>query len=130
MELKFTGNITEISEIKTGESNGKPWASLDFEVTESNPQNANYPQVGNFGFFKNGDYTKYASEFNNNFKLGDEVEVEFNLKCVKYQKDGEERKFYKTECWKVTKVGGSQAHQDAFEPAGDLNEDEPDDLPF
>jgi len=102
--MNFTGKITEISAIKSGETNGKEWASLEFEVTESNPNNELYPQIGSFGYFKNGEYTKYAKDFKSNFKIGDEVEVEFNLKCIKYKKDGVDKKFYKTECWKVFKA--------------------------
>jgi len=124
---EFKGKITEISEIKQGEKNGKPWASLDFEVTESEPNNPTYPQIAMFGYFKNGDYTKYAAEFNNNFKVGDEVKVEYNFKCIKYQKDGEDRKFYKTECWKVEKT---ELQDTQFEQTTNVNTEEPDDLPF
>jgi len=123
---EFKGKITEISKIKQGESNGKTWASLDFEVTESEPNNPTYPQIGMFGFFKNGDYTKYAAEFNNNFKVGDEVNVEFNLKRINYKKDGEDRKFYKTECWKVEKIGEDNGVPSVPQPT--VNND--DDLPF
>lgn len=130
----FNGKITEISEIRTGESNGKEWASLEFEVTELNPQNPNYPQIGLFGYFKNGEYAKYAKEFNNNFKVGDEVTVDYNLKCVEYdKKDGSGKgKFYKTEAWKVQKLESapSEIPQPPFEPVTDLNNSEDDDMPF
>ena len=127
--MNFTGTITEISVIKTGENNGKEWASLDFEVTELNPQNENYPQVALFGYFKNGDYVNYAKDFNNNFKVGDVVTVEFNLKCVKYKKDGEDRKFYKTECWKLEKADGVKPEFETI-PAEELSTPEEEDLPF
>lgn len=101
----FTGNITEIKPIKSGETKkGDKYSSLEFEVTESKPNNPQYPQVGLFSYFKMGEFEKYASEFNENFKLGDEVEVDFNLKKNSYTKDGEERSFYKTECWTVKKA--------------------------
>lgn len=129
----FNGKITEISEIKTGIKNDKEWASLEFEVTELNPQNELYPQIGSFGYFKNGDYAKYTKDFNNMFKLGDEVTVEFNLKRIDYKKDGQDRKFYKTECWKVEKLQTApqtnQAPAQAFEPVADLNADDSD-VPF
>ena len=131
----FNGKITEISEIRTGESNDKEWASLEFEVTEIKDQ---YPQIGLFGYFKNGEYAKYAKEFKNNFKVGDEVTVDFNLKRIDYKKDGEDRKFYKTEAWRVTKLqpntgaieNAAKLIDAVFEPAGDLKEEEHDDLPF
>ena len=138
--MSFTGKITEISDIKSGESNGKEWASLDFEVTEINPSNELYPQIASFGYFKNGEYAKYAKDFDANFKLGDVVEVDFNFKCVKYKKDGEDRKFYKTEAWKVVKADLSEDKMKeavdvidgAFPPLDvPLNEsEEDDDLPF
>lgn len=127
----FNGKITEITEIKTGQSNGKDWASLDFEVTEANPNNPQYPQIGLFSFFKSGDFVSHAKDFNNNFKLGDLVNVDFNLKRIDYKKDGQDRKFYKTEAWKVAKADAqSQAPQPAFEPAPALNEEQEDSLPF
>ena len=127
--MNFQGKITSISQIKTGESNGKEWASLDFEVTESNPNNELYPQIGLFAYFKNGEYCKYAKDFNNTFKVGDEVNVEFNLKCIKYKKDDEDRKFYKTECWKVEKAVSTDAPPVNDAPPTSQN-NEPDDLPF
>lgn len=126
----FNGTITEISDIKTGIKNEKEWASLDFEVTELNPKNENYPQIGYFGYFKNGDYVKYAKEFNNNFKLGDQVSVDFNFKRIEYQKDGQDRKFYKTECFKVEKLQTAPTQNvppiETYTPTTE----EPDDLPF
>lgn len=123
----FNGKITEISEIRTGESNGKEWASLEFEVTELKDQ---YPQIGLFGYFKNGEYVKYAKEFKNNFKVGDEVTVDYNLKCIEYEKDGKKRKFYKTEAWKVTKL--ETAPSTPQPPAQELPDlsGEDSDLPF
>ena len=130
--MNFIGKITEISTIKNGKTKkGDDWASLDFEVTESNPQNADYPQIGLFSFFKMGEYVKYAQDFNQYHKLGDEINVEFNLKCQKYtKKDGSgEGKFYKNECWKLEKVSEViEGTPVVDQPKGDDNE--PDDLPF
>lgn len=128
--MNFTGKITEISQVKTGKTQkGDDWASLDFEVTESNPQNADYPQIALFSYFKSGEYFKYANEFS--YKVGDEVNVEFNLKCNKYKKkDGSEGKFYKNDCWKVEKVNVDLDKNEHFETVGDIKEEEGDDLPF
>lgn len=132
--LIFTGKITEISEPRTGTTEKGEWASVEFEVTESQPQNALYPQVGKFDLFKNGEYLKYAKDFKNYYPLSSEVVVEFNLKMNEYTRDDHTKaKFYKTSAWKVTKVSDSGQPPvppaDAFEPAGELNE-EKDDLPF
>lgn len=126
--MNFTGKLTSISEVKTGTSNGNEWASLEFEVTENKEQ---YPQIGLFSYFKNGEYIDYAKDFKNNFKLGDLVDVDFNLKRVDYEKNGEAKKFYKTEAWKITKTQSQQNVEavaskidDVIPPADD------DDLPF
>jgi len=132
--MEFKGIITEISAIKTGKTKkGEDWASIDFEVTESEPNNPDYPQIALFSYFKSGDYYKYANEFKNYFDLKDEVLVEFNFKCNKYtKKDGSgEGKFYKNDCWRVQKT--SETVEDVpvvDQPGTDKKDNEPDDLPF
>ena len=136
MSLEFVGRITEIRDIRSGEGQKGEWANAEFEVTESNPQNDQYPQIGLFDFFKNGEYVKYAKDFNNYYKIGDEVRVSFNLKKNEYTKsNGEPATFYKTSCWKLEKIDSSSAAPpippvEAFQPTDDLNEEEPGDLPF
>ena len=128
--MEFKGRITEISKIKTGKTKkGDDWASVDFEVTESEPNNPDYPQIALFSFFKSGEYFKYANEFNNFNKLGDEVIVDYNFKCNKYtKKDGSgEGKFYKNDCWKLNKVTEETIQDSDQKPLGNEN---PDDLPF
>ena len=133
MELVFKGRITEIQETKSGEGQKGEWANTNFEVTESEPQNENYPQIGLFDFFKNGEYVKYSRDFGDYYKVGDEVEVHFNFKKNSYiKKDQTDGVFYKTSCWKLEKInnGQEQPPADAFEPANDLDSKEHDDLPF
>ena len=128
MEQTFTGTITEIRTPRTGTGNKGEWANTEFEVTELNPQNASYPQIALFDFFKNGEYLKYAKDFETYYKLGDTVTVHFNFKANEYTNaKNEVVKFYKTSAWKIEKVEGVQA---PFEPAGDLKEEEKDQLPF
>lgn len=132
MSLIFEGTITEIREPRTGTTEKGEWANVEFEVTELNPNNTLYPQVGLFDMFKNGEHTKFAKDFKNFNPVGTNVRVEFNLKKNEYTKaDGSLAKFYKTSAWKVEKLEGSSvAPMEAFEPAGDLNEEDHDDLPF
>jgi len=130
--MDFKGRITEISQIKVGKTkNGEDWASVDFEITESEPNNPEYPQIALFSFFKSGEYFKYANEFNDFNKLGDEVIVEYNFKCNKYaKKDGSgEGKFYKVECWKLTKVTEQNVEQ-AEVISRTATNDEDSSLPF
>ena len=130
--MNFTGRITEIKEIKTGlTKKGDEWSSLDFEVEESNPQNIDYPQIASFSFFKMGEYKKFVDDFSTYNKLGDEVNVDFSMKCQKYTKDGIEKKFYKNECFKLEKVASVETETYKENEVGnDLNDSEPDDLPF
>ena len=122
MELEFKGKLTEIREVREGESSNGEWANVEFEVTENNPKNENYPQVALFDYFKSGEYVDMAKKFSQQHKLGDEVTVHFNLKKNTYIKDGQERSFYKTSAWKVIKESENQ------EQSGS-NDDE-DNLPF
>lgn len=132
-KLQFQGRITEVSEPRIGTTEKGEWASVEFEVTESQPENADYPQIGKFDLFKNGEYTKYAKEFKANYPIGTEVVIEFNLKRNEYTKaDGTPARFYKTSAWKVIKVDSSNPPipVEPFQPAGNLNEEEKEDLPF
>ena len=108
MNLIFEGTITEIREPRTGTTDKGEWANVEFEVTETNPQNELYPQVGLFDMFKNGEHVKFAKDFKNMNPVGTKVRVEFNLKKNEYTKgDGTPAKFYKTSAWKVEKIEGS-----------------------
>ena len=135
MSLQFTGTITEIKGVRTGTTEKGEWANAEFEVTESNPENALYPQVGLFDFFKNGEHVKFAKDFKNFNPVGTVVTVHFNLKKNEYTKpDGTPAKFYKTSAWKVEKQQSEGTppvpRAEAFQPASDLNEEDHDDLPF
>ena len=123
----FRGTISEIRPARTGTGKKGEWANVEFEVTESNPQNESYPQIGLFDYFKNGEFAKFASGFDKQFKLGDEVDVEFNLSKSTYTKDKEEKSFYKTSAWKVTKVSGDNGGD---KPPVDNTDDDDLDLPF
>ena len=96
----FRGTITNVWDVKSKDD----WAAVDFEVTELEPNNPDYPQIAKFGMFKKGEYVKYAESFANDFPIGTEVEVEFNFKRSSYQRDGEEQFFYSLGAWKVTKL--------------------------
>ena len=127
--MNFTGTITEISTVKTGKTKkGEDWASLDFEVTELNPRNADYPQIALFSYFKSGEYFKYANEFS--CKVGDIVDVDFSMKCQVYQKkDGSgQGKFYKNDCFTVKKAEATETPQPLSTTTNVVEED--DDYPF
>ena len=127
MELTFTGSITEIREPRFGTTAKGDWANAEFEVTEINAQNPQYPQVALFDFFKNGEHLKYAKDFKTFYKVGDVVTVHFNLKKNEYTNQKNELvSFYKTSAWKIDK----QTAAEPFKPAESLNEEPQDDMPF
>lgn len=135
MSLKFEGTITEVRTPRTGEGQKGEWASVEFEVTELNPQNAQYPQIALFDMFKNGDYVKYARDFEEYYPLNTPVSVEFNLKKNEYTNAKNEIVgFYKTSAWKIEKLQSQGTAPvptaEAFVPVDNLNEEQPDDLPF
>ena len=125
--MEFKGKISSISEVKTGTSaNGNEWASVDIEVTESNPRNEKYPQIGGFSWFKSGEYKGIVEKINDSFKLNDEINVEFNLSMSEYEKkDGSGKgKFYKNSVWKIEKSEGETSS-----PAPSMEQVD-NDLPF
>ncbi len=131
-ELQFNGKISLIKEPRVGSTERGEWANVEFEVTEKDPKNPSYPQIALFVYFKNGDYVKYARDFKDTFKVGDEVTVHFNLgKTVYQKKDGTgEGTFYKTSAWKVDKIGQPSVSDTGFEKVDDLNDGGDGDLPF
>ena len=128
MEQTFTGKLTEIRTPRTGTSKkGEEWANAEFEVTELNPQNPEYPQVAFFDFFKMGEYLSMAKDFESKFKLGDVVTVHFNFKANTYvNKDQKEVKFYKTSAWRIDKSDvqqGADMVDASFAPATEIDDD-------
>ena len=108
--MEFIGKITSIGETRTGTSQKGEWANVEFEVTEDVNQ---YPNIALFSMFKNGEHVKYAKDFNNYYKVGDLVKVEFNMGRRDYQKkDGTAGVFYQNSVWKLTKMSGSEVQQE------------------
>lgn len=117
----FKGKITAVKPPRQGEGNNGAWASREFIVTESNPENPKYPQSGLFSMFKSGDYVDYALD---KFpEKGTEVELEYNLKCKtgKSQKTGKPYAIQELSVWKLNPVSG--------EKKSSFDEDE-EDIPF
>jgi hypothetical protein len=124
--FNFTGVITESKDPKQGESAKGAWAAREFVVTESNPDNPQYPQSGKFNLFKSGDYIDYALD---KFpKVGTKVEIEFSINAKPFtSKAGKEGVIQELRVFKMTPV--SQVPTSAASQPAPLNDDE-DDLPF
>lgn len=101
--MNFQGIITDSTTPRTGQGKNGEWASVSFEVTEANPRNAAYPEIGGFEMFKSGEYIDYAKDFANKYPVGTLVDVTFQMGKTTYQKkDGSgEGKFYKNNAFKL-----------------------------
>lgn len=123
MELKNV-EIIKIGEVKTF---GNDFRKLEFVVRDDSSQ---YPQEIPFSIIK--DKIDNFIQFN---KVGQRVDVSFNLNGRSWLKDGEDeskrRWFTDLNAWKVFK---SEAHQQQPKPeiqsAPDLTNSGPDDMPF
>jgi len=114
-DLKMNGKITEILEVQKGTSKeGKEWKKLSFVIDNGEKYN-NIICFDLFGDEKVDNFQKYN-------KLGQDVEVSFNVKSNKWK----DKYFTSLDAWKVFSAKTENVQQ--AEPVG--NEVEPDDLPF
>lgn len=112
-ELKVTGKIEELLPVESGVSKaGKDWKKQNFVVNTGDEYN---PLVC-FSVF--GD-EKVANLANN--KVGETVEVAFNVSSRKWEKDGKVSYFHNLDAWKINVVGEEKVS---------LGEADSDSLPF
>ena len=99
MEYKVKGRITVISEKQMFDTGS---GKITFRIDTGEK----YNQFWEFELFKNKDYIEHLDNFSKYNKLGDDVEVEFNIKTNSWTnpKTNEERLFTSLSCWKVEKV--------------------------
>jgi len=111
-ELKMNGKITNILEVEKGTSKaGKEWQKLTFVIDNGNQYN---PLVA-FSIFG----TEKVENFNKYNKLGDNVDVSFNISSREF-----EGKWYNSiDAWKVFKSTGEtqpELNTSDTEDSGDL----------
>lgn len=110
MSLEIKGRITKVLEVESGTSKaGKEWKKQNFVIDTGDQYN---PEVC-FQIF--GD--EKVENFAKNNKVGDEVNVSFNVSSREYNG----KYFHNLDAWKITKVGNEQP----VPQSGDE-----DDLPF
>ena len=116
--FKFTGVITESQDPKQGESAKGAWAAREFLVTESYPENPQYPQTGKFNLFKSGDYVEYAlSKFP---KVGTEVDIEFTMNAKAFtSKAGKAVTIQELRVFKLAPTNSGQSPQAQPQQAND-----------
>ena len=131
MSQVFKGKLISFETPRVGETTKGEWANVTFVLREFNPANEQYAQEVKMSMFKNGEYVKYAKNFDQYYKIGDVVEASFNFKKNKYTKDGEERVFYGVDCWKLQKTEAQQK-QEISQDAAPVQEEVKNeaDLPF
>jgi hypothetical protein len=121
-----TGKIIEILPTESGTSKaGKDWKKLTFVIDTGEEYN-NIIAFELFGDEKVDNFLKYN-------KVDKTVDVEFNVSSNKWK----DKYFTSASAWKITNANDTETAlqqaakviDGAFEPAGDLNEEQ-DDLPF
>lgn len=121
-QLKLTGTVTELSPISKGTSkNGTEWASAHVfvETHETYPKNVAIKLFG-----KTLDYNY------DNLKIGDKIEVLFNLESRKWN----DKVFTEATAWRIEKIEGDdvkamtkETKVESVLPATPVG---PNDLPF
>lgn len=115
MSFKVKCKLKEHVETKKGLGKDKDGVSVKFVATEMDSE---YPRDMLFEWYKNGQYAKYAEEFEEKNPVGSIISVEFNL-SARQANDG--RWWGKADVWRVETLKS---------PESDLGDDSDDDLPF
>ena len=114
-ELKVTGTITKVLEVEQGTSKaGKEWQKLSF-ILDTKTEYNNIYCFEMFGEEK-------VNQFNQYNKVGDEVEVSFNVSTNEWK----DKYFTSLSAWKVFKARDEEPHPQPVVGG----EQESDDLPF
>jgi len=113
----ITGIITTISpiaEVGTGKK-------LSFRIDTGEQ----YNNIVEFEMYKGADYIEHLDKFVQYNKVGDNVNVEFNIKTYNWKPEADNKIFTSLSCWRVEKIGGTET-----EPQVEESEPTKDDLPF
>lgn len=109
-DLKVTGKITEVSDVKTGVSKaGKEWKSLSFVINNG----AEYNSESEFVLFG----AEKVDNFSKDNKLGDSVDVSFNIN-MRRTADG--KKFQNLDAWRVFKAVSEGVDRELVEDGNSL----------
>jgi hypothetical protein len=119
-ELKVIGTITTISAIEEAGAGKK----LSFRIDTGE----NFNNLIEFEMYKGADYVEHLNNFIKFNKVGEKVEVEFNLKTYNWKPEADNKIFTSLSCWRVEKVGEAVAVGN--EPFPETAPDTGDALPF
>ncbi|MFD1614521.1 DUF3127 domain-containing protein [Gelatiniphilus marinus] len=125
--MEVQGKVKLIGETETVGNNG--FRKRDIVVTTEEQ----YPQQILIQFVQD------KTDLLNNYKVGQDVKISINLRGREWVSPQGETKYFNTiQGWRIEALQTEATSEnlppvppmDAFEPAGDLKEDEHDDLPF
>lgn len=125
--MEITGRIRQIKDIVEVGSQG--FKKRDFVITTD----SEYPQHILLQLVQE------KCDLLDNFKIGDEVRVEFNLKGREWvNKEGEEVFFNTLQAWRIVKIANGSSYTppapikpvEETKPTTTANEEPDDDLPF
>ena len=124
--MDITGKIKLINETKEYGSNGFRKRELVVTTEEQYPQDLLV------------EFIQDKCDILNSYNIGDSVKVDINLRGREWQSpQGEIKYFNSIQGWRIEKLSLESNSNippvppaEAFEPADDVNDNEPDDLPF
>ncbi|MFL1010874.1 DUF3127 domain-containing protein [Flavisericum labens] len=125
--MEVQGRVKMIGETQTFGSNGFRKREIVVTTEEQYPQHIMV------------EFVQDKTELLNSYQVGQQVKININLRGREWvNPQGETKYFNSIQGWRIEALQPETADgnvppvppADAFEPAGDLNEDEHDDLPF
>mgnify|MGYP000618853675 FL=1 len=125
--MEVIGKVKLIGEVQTFGSNGFRKREVVVSTDEQ------YPQMIMIEFVQD------KTDLLNSYQVGQTVKVSINLRGREWvNPQGETKYFNSIQGWRIEALQAESGDSslppvppmDAFEPAGDLNEDDHDDLPF
>ncbi len=126
--MEVQGRVKVIGETQTFGNNGFRKREIVITTEEQYPQHIMV------------EFVQDKTDLLNNFNVGQQVKININLRGREWvNPQGETKYFNSIQGWRIEALQADAAAganvppvppADAFEPAGDLNEDEHDDLPF
>lgn len=125
--MEVQGRIKMIGETQTFGSNGFRKREIVVTTEEQYPQHIMV------------EFVQDKTDLLNNYKEGQQVKISINLRGRDWvNPQGETKYFNSIQGWRIEALQAESSNDnlppmpptDAFEPAGDLNEDDHDDLPF
>lgn len=125
--MEVQGRIKVIGETQTFGSNGFRKREVVVTTEEQYPQHLSI------------EFVQDKTDLLNNYQVGQQVKVSINLRGREWvNPQGETKYFNSIQGWRIEALEANLpnpemppvAPADAFEPATDVNQNEPDDLPF